>query len=1276
MGPAFSIGSALSVRGSFPIVSLVFVFRKSALLLGGLAFWFAAHLSAASPLVYQESEGYRHASLEVPQQGRAGFILMPPERTGIAFTNLVPSSRSLTNHILLNGSGVAAGDFDQDGWCDLFLAGLGGKSTLYRNLGGWKFQEVTREAGIDCSNLDATGAVLADCEGDGDLDLLVSSVFAGVHCYINEGQAQFRERTDAAGLGTRTAAMTLALADIDGDGDLDLYVSNYRSQTLRDAFRMQIRVAPIAGRRIVTMVNGQPLTGPDLAGWVTLDPSGNIRENGQADVLYRNDGTGTYTALSFTNGAFLDERGLPLQAPLYDWTLTAMFRDLNGDGAPDLYACGDLQSPDRIWINRGDGRFQALPPLALRKTSAFSMGVDCADLNRDGFDEIFVTDMISRDHRLRQVQVSDHSMVPSVIGAINDRPQVPRNTLFLNRQDGEYAEAAYRCGLDASEWSWSPVFLDVDLDGYEDLLIATGFERDVQDVDIAKQLEAARRSQRLSDAEALRLRAKFPRLALPNLAFRNHGDMTFEEVGATWGFDTIGVSQGVALADLDNDGDLDVVVNNMNGAAGIYRNDSPAPRLSVRLRGQAPNTRGIGARIRVTGRSGLPQQQEIQSGGRYLSSDDTVRTFAAGSLTNVLTVEVHWRSGKQSRASGLRPNQLVEISEPAGPLVPASPKTAAFPKLVEHGVTFQDVSSRLAYLHHEDPFDDLARQPLLPRKLSQLGPGVAWLDADGDGWDDLAIGSGKGGALAVFKNDRNGAFQRLASPLTSTPATRDQTGIASLQLTPDRSVLLVGSANYEDSREQDGAVLAYDCLTGNVEDLVPATSSSSGPLAVADYDGDGALDLFVGGRVVAGRFPEPASSRLFHNVNGKLVEDEAATPQLRGIGLVSGAVWSDLDGKGYPDLILACEWGPLRIFRNDHGRLTARPCPVLLTSPESKQASPTTLADLPGWWNGVATGDFDGDGRLDIVASNWGRNHRFQRFLGHPLRLYFGDWNGLGGVDQLETHYESGLETYVPWHHFGRVGPALPFVAERFTTFREFGSASIGEILGTRTNLARRLEASWLSSTLFLNQGDHFQAVPLPDEAQLAPAFATCVADLDNDGREDLVLSQNFFATDPETGRYDGGRGLWLRGDGHGGFQAVAAGQSGIRIYGEQRGAAVADFDHDGRTDLCVSQNGAAVRLFKNVGANPGIRLRLQGPPGNPRGIGAQILCSHVPSSKEIHAGSGYWSQNSAVVVLPKPSNSAKITVRWPGGKTTTATLSPGDPELVVHYPSLGAQRQ
>jgi len=1006
------------------------------------------------------------------------------------------------------------------------------------------------------------------------------------------------------------------------------------------------------------------VTDPDLVGRFSINDAGAIIENGEADVLYLNDGRGRFTAASFTDGSFLDEAGGRLAAPPYDWGLSVMFRDINGDGAPDIYVCNDLDSMDRVWINSGTGRFQALRRLALRKTSLFSMGVDFADLNGDGYDEIFVADMLSRDHQKRQTQENDHKPVHLPFGRSDHRPSYARNTLFLNLGDGDYSEVAYYSGVSASDWSWCPIFLDVDLDGYEDILISTGFERDVQDIDIANYLEKVRRERKLTDLEALNQRKMFPRLDPPNVAFRNKGNLKFEEVGQAWGFNLRGVSQGMALADLDNDGDLDIVINNLNAAASILRNDSPAPRVAVRLKGNAPNTRGIGARIKLTG--GLaPQSQEMICGGRYLSCDDTMRVFAGGSVTNGMRLEVTWRSGKRSVVTGVKADRIYEIDEeraeeekPSSKLKAQSsketPSSSHQLSTVHAQLLFEDVSQLIGHTHHEEEFNDFERQPLLPRRLSQLGPAVAWGDIDGDGWDDLIVGSGKGGRLASYRNLGGGGFQQSTGAPFDAPLTRDQTGILVWSRQPEQVVVLAGSANYEDGLAVGSGVRQYDLARKVVDDSLPAQTSSTGPLALADLDGDGNLELFVGGRVIAGRYPEAASSRIYQYNGRQFAFDTENSRALEKVGLVSAAVWSDLTGDGLPELILACEWGPVRIFRNERRKLVPWDAPVTINQ------QPSTLNQLTGWWNGVTTGDLDGDGRLDIVASNWGRNSKYETHSDQPQRIYYGDFAGDGSIQIVEAYFDTGMGKIVPWPTLDRIGASLPFVRQRFNSFREYGAASVADILGDRMEGATEIRANWFDSTVFLNRDDHFEAKPLPMEAQLSPAFAVCVADVDGDSTEDIFLSQNFFGTEPWTGRYDGGRALWLRGDGQGGFSAVRANESGVRMYGEQRGAAVCDYDRDGRVDLVVAQNGAETRLYQNVGARPGLRVRLSGPAGNPSGIGATVRLRSgglMGPAREVHAGSGYWSQDSAVQVLAMPQAATQLWVRWPGGKTSTATI-------------------
>jgi hypothetical protein len=1075
---------------------------------------------------------------------------------------------------------------------------------------------------------------------------------------VNDGHGRFTAATETLNKGR--GGMSLALADIDGDGDLDLYIANYRVETLRDQPNTRFSVKMIDGKPVVTMVNGRPITDPDLVDRFdfkfTLEEGGRGKfaqeEKGEVDAIYINEGAGRFRPLSFLGGNFLDEDGKALVKPPLDWGLSVMLRDIDGDGSPDIYVCNDFASPDRIWINDGRGRFRAISSVALRQTSLSSMAVDFADLNRDGYDEIFVADMLSPDHQRRLVQRNVTKRESISATPIARRPQSERNTLFLNRGDGTYAEVAQYCGLEASEWSWTSIFVDVDLDGYEDLLVANGFERDNMNLDALQKIEAAKVGNKLSSLEQLYSRKMFPRLATANLAFRNLGDLRFEDASAKWGFNAAEVSQGMCLADLDNDGDLDVVVNNLNGPAGIYRNESSAPRVGVRLKGIAPNTRGIGAKLWVYGGAVPMQSQEMICGGRYLSSDDAMRVFAAGNLTNEMRIEVRWRSGKRSLAPGVKANRIYEIDE-------AGAQEAKEPQRVEPTPLFEEVSQLIRHTHYEEEFNDFERQPLLPKKLSRLGPGLAWCDIDGDGREDLVIGSGKGGKLAVYRNEGNGNFRRMTNGVLEAVVTRSQTGVLGI----GQGRILAGSANYQDGLATGESLREFDLVKGTAEDKLPAGEWSVGPLALGDLDGDGDLELFVGGRVVGGRYPEGAHSRVYRNEGGGWVLDGANSKVLDSAGLVSGADLSDLDGDGLPELILACEWGPLTVFHNERGKLVPWDPAVTINGQSLR------LSQLTGWWNGVTTGDFDGDGRMDIIASNWGRNTQYEHHRQQPLRLYYGDLADDGRIQMIETHYEPSLSHQVPLRLLDVVVKSMPFLAERFSSHRAYAAASIEEVLGDRLKRSRVLEASVLETTVLLNRGDHFESRALPMEAQLAPAFAVCVADLDGDGREDVFLSQNFFPVEPDTSRYDAGRGLWLKGDGAGNFRAMPGQESGVKVYGEQRGAALCDYDGDGRVDLAVTQNNAETKLFHNVSGKPGLRVRLKGPDRNPTGIGAVLRLKYrerFGPTREIHAGSGYWSQDGAVAVLGKAEEPAELWVRWPGGKEITYAVPPKSLEVEV----------
>ncbi len=1192
--------------------------------------------------------GYRWRELAVTTGDAVGFTLLPPARTGIDFINPSGDSRPLWSSHLGHGSGVALGDVDGDGLVDIYLTSIERSNALYRNLGGWRFEDVTEASGVAAENRPSSGAAFADLDGDRDLDLLATALGGPNSLFLNDGTGRFTDRADAYGLASDRASGTMTLADVDGDGDLDLYIANYKIGTAEEIFSAE----ELTFDRIVRQIHDRYEIAPEFREHfrVRTLPGFDMvayMQRAEPDWFYLNDGTGRFQAVPLTSGRFLDENGNPYSEEPDYFGLAARFYDVDGDNDPDLFVCNDFDDPDLFWLNDGNGTFRATPPVALRATSNATMAVDFADIDRDGDVDFFSTDMLSKDSRRRKAQQPSYTALPKLVGQVENRPQTQRNTLFLNRGDATFAQIAEYAGVEASDWTWATMFLDVDLDGYEDILVTTGHLWDQFDED-----NVGRMRRMPVDIDWTEQRRLFPPLNTPNVAFRNNGDMTFQEVSEEWGVaGEQDISHGLAAGDLDWDGDLDVVINRLGRPAAVLRNDATQPRVAVQLDGLAPNTRGVGAKIRVVGVAVPVQEREVTSGGMYLSSSTTQYAFAAGAAEE-LTIEVVWRSGKRSRIEGARPNRLYELREQAA----ADPQPPA-QSAAEPVILFTDVTMDLNHAHTEDLYDDYQRQPLLLNKLSQLGPGVSWFDIDRDGDEDLVVPSGRSGQLALFLNDGDRLTRgRRVGPT----ATYDQTTALGFSDGP-MTALLVGQALYEApglrASLSQPAVVSLEPTSSAVALVAQGSNNSTGPLALADVDGDQDLDLFVGGRVIPAAYPLPASSLMFRNEAETFVDDSKNSAELADVGMVSAAVFSDVDVDGDPDLLLALEWGPVKLLLNENGLLQDATDAWGLTGHASR-------------WNGVTTGDLNGDGRPDIVATSWGNNTAHRASQARPLLLYYSDFDHNGSLDVIHAQYDDQIAGIVPLlDNRSDLVAAMPYTSRRVPSASAYADATVDEIIGPRFAEAARLEIGSMEHKMFLNRGDSFEAIPLPVEAQLAPAFYAGVADFDGDGNEDVFLSQNFFPTAMATPRYDAGRGLLLLGDGTGKLNAVPGHISGIQVYGDQRGAAFSDYNGDSRIDLAVSQNGAATKLYRNDAAVPGLRVRLIGPRANPDAVGATIRLAYGDSlgpAREVHAGSGYWSQDGAVQVMGSHGDATGVWVRWPGGEETQVTVDAGITEITI----------
>jgi hypothetical protein len=1079
--------------------------------------------------------------------GQPVFKSLAPRESGVRFNNKVadkPAHNILIYSNYYGGAGLGIGDFNKDGLQDIFFAGNLVSDELYLNEGNVKFARA-RDAGIVEDKGWSSGVVVADLNHDGWPDIYVTRELYDEEparranlLYLNQKNGTFREAARESGVADEGRSRHAISFDYDGDGDLDLYVLNQ---------------PPNPG-------NYSPLKGSDL----TLPE--------YRSKLYRNDGNaanGTPRFVDTGTASGLADVGFPN---------SVVAGDFNGDGKTDLYVTHDYDAPDRLFVNLGGGKFEDQLKGKTGHTSFYSMGVDAADINQDGLPDLMTLDMVAEDNYRLKANMS--GMNPAAFDQVlkaGGHYQYMFNALQLNRGDAQFSEIAQLSGVAATDWSWANLFADFNNDGRQDLYVTNGLLRDIRNTDAAKEFSTFV-SQKINayimanpdDAdvtiydvidldEALDI---IPSQPLSNYAFENTGDYRFEPRSADWGLNDPGFSNGAAYADLDNDGRLDLVVNNINAPASIYHNQGKTGNY-LRVKLEDPEHKStFGAKIQVRTKAGTLHFETTNVRGMYSTSEDIVQV-GLGAAAGAEFVLIQWPDASTTVLKDVKANQTI-----------TAVKNNSITSTVEEipSPIFKDITEQitLPYRHRENIFDDYRSQVLLPHKQSQNGPGVAVADVNGDGRDDLYLGGASGQAGELYLQTGTDQFTvssaetfRSASLLEDVAAEffdADGDGDLDLYVVSGGNEWEADSPFYQDRLYlNDGAGQFSTAPAGSL----PTLTASGGCVSPADFDGDGDLDLFVGGRLKPQDYPAPANSYLLRNNGGTFIDVTAEqAPFLNNFGLVTAAKWTDLNADGKPDLMIVGEWMPITQLMNTGDKFERKD----LTGPDGK---PVT-----GWWFSLTTADLDGDGDEDFVFGNLGENYKYQTSPTEPFEVFYEDFDGNGRRDIVLSYYNDGKQ--FPLRGRSCSAQQIPELKQSFPSYDAFAGATLTEVFDPLAlGGALSLSASTFSSMVGINDGGTIRWQRLPAEAQFSPVRTSIVKDLNEDGLADIVLAGNLYQSEVETPRADAGMGLVLLGTQAGSFAPQPASVSGLSLRSDARRIVVLDEER-----VLVVGNDGGVRVY------------------------------------------------------------------------------------------------